>query len=60
MNGHLLEIQDLKKRYPLHGGGFFGPKRNMYAVDGLSLFIDEGRHTDWSENLAVGSLRPAG
>ncbi len=42
MNGHLLEIQDLKKRYPLHGGGFFGPKRNMYAVDGLSLFIDEG------------------
>lgn len=44
MNGHLLEIKDLKKTYPLRGGknGFFGPKRHMCAVDGISLYINEG------------------
>ena len=41
---HLLEIKNLQKSYPLKDskGGLFGRKRHMYAVDNLSLYIDEG------------------
>lgn len=44
MSGHLLEINGLKKTFPLKGGAnsFFGPKKHMCAVDNLSLYIDEG------------------
>ena len=41
---HLLEIKNLQKSYPLKNAknGFFGSKKHMYAVDNLSLYIDEG------------------
>lgn len=41
---HLLEIKNLQKSYPLKNAknGLFGPKKHMYAVDNLSLYIDEG------------------
>ena len=41
---HLLEIKSLQKSYPLKNAknGFFGSKKHMYAVDNLSLYIDEG------------------
>lgn len=40
---HLLEIKNLKKSYPIKNtGGLFKQKKHMYAVDNLSLYIDEG------------------
>ncbi|XCP84699.1 ABC transporter ATP-binding protein [Roseburia hominis] len=44
MGNHLLEIQNLKKTYPIYGkmGKLFTPKEHMYAVDNMSLFIEEG------------------
>lgn len=44
MNTHLLELKDLKKSYPLprKSGAIFSPKERMWAVDGLSFYIEEG------------------
>lgn len=40
----LLEIKNLQKSYPLKNSksGLFGHKQHMYAVDNLSLYINEG------------------
>lgn len=44
MGKHLIEIKDLTKKYPISGSrkGLFGKPDYMYAVDGLSLYIEEG------------------
>lgn len=44
MSEHLLEINNLKKTYPLSGGKgkLFGQKERMCAVDNLSFYINEG------------------
>ena len=38
----LLEIKDLKKHFPIHGGFFRGVTGNVRAVDGISLQVYEG------------------
>ncbi len=38
----LLEVDDLKKHYPLRGGLFGGNKGYVYAVDGVSFDIKRG------------------
>lgn len=39
----VIQIQDLKKHYPLGGGGFLGgKKRTLRALDGVSLEIQKG------------------
>jgi oligopeptide/dipeptide ABC transporter ATP-binding protein len=38
----LLEIQGLKKHYPLHGGIFGGKVGTVRAVDGVSLLVRQG------------------
>jgi len=42
MSAHLLEVNDLKKHYPLGSGFFGGSKGFVYAVDGVSFHIDKG------------------
>lgn len=44
MSTHLLEVNDLKKTYPIYGkmGKLFTPKEHMYAVDYMSFYINEG------------------
>jgi peptide/nickel transport system ATP-binding protein len=41
MNAPLLEVNDLKKHFAV-GGGFFGSKAVVYAVDGVSFHVDRG------------------
>ncbi|MDP4835567.1 MAG: dipeptide ABC transporter ATP-binding protein [Burkholderiales bacterium] len=38
----LLEVQDLKKHYPIHKGLFGRVSGNVYAVDGVTFSIGEG------------------
>jgi oligopeptide/dipeptide ABC transporter ATP-binding protein len=38
----LLEVQDLKKHFPLHKGVFSRVSGHVYAVDGVSFHIDRG------------------
>ena len=38
----LLEIHDLKKHFPVYGGIFKKKIANVYAVDGVSLTVNEG------------------
>jgi peptide/nickel transport system ATP-binding protein len=38
----ILEVNDLKKHYPIRGGFFSGVTANVYAVDGISFHIDKG------------------
>jgi peptide/nickel transport system ATP-binding protein len=42
MNAPLLEVNDLKKHFPLGGGLFGGSKGVVYAVDGVSFEIARG------------------
>jgi len=42
MSGALLEVNDLKKHYPLKGGFFGGATGYVYAVDGVSFHIERG------------------
>lgn len=44
MGEHLIEINNLKKTYPIYGnlGKLFGAKEYMCAVNNLSFYIDEG------------------
>ena len=42
MSGPLLEVQDLKKHFPLHGGIFGIRTGYVYAVDGVSFNIQRG------------------
>lgn len=39
----LLEIQDLKTHFPIHGGLFGAVKSHMKAVDGVSLKVQRGK-----------------
>ena len=41
MSDMLLQVQNLKKHFPVRGTGF-GPKKVNYAVDGVSLEIKKG------------------
>src|SRR5262245_56218327 len=38
----LLEVQDLKKHFPIHKGVFSRVSGHVYAVDGVSFHIDSG------------------
>jgi len=42
MSGPLLEVNDLKKHFPLKGGFFGRSGGKVYAVDGVSFSIDKG------------------
>jgi peptide/nickel transport system ATP-binding protein len=42
MTRPLLEVNDLKKHFSLHGGLFGGGGATVYAVDGVSFSIDKG------------------
>ena len=39
----LLEVRGLKKHYPVPGGWFSGPGRQVRAVDGISFKLERGR-----------------
>src|ERR1043166_7221349 len=41
MNVPLLEVNDLKKHFPV-GGGFFSARAWVYAVDGISFEVARG------------------
>ena len=38
----LLEVKNLKKYFPIKGGIFSKTVGHVYAVDGVSFFLDEG------------------
>ncbi|HEX8165076.1 MAG TPA: oligopeptide/dipeptide ABC transporter ATP-binding protein [Beijerinckiaceae bacterium] len=42
MSAPLLEVNDLKKHFPLGGGFLSGPKAFVYAVDGVSFHVERG------------------
>ncbi|MBR0647238.1 ABC transporter ATP-binding protein [Plastoroseomonas hellenica] len=42
MSGAILEVSDLKKHFPIHGGFFGGTTAHVYAVDGVSFSIAKG------------------
>jgi len=42
MSTPLLEVNDLKKHFPIHGGFFGGVTGHVYAVDGISFAINKG------------------
>jgi peptide/nickel transport system ATP-binding protein len=42
MNAPLLEVNDLKKHFPIRGGFFRGPTAFVYAVDGVSFHVEKG------------------
>jgi peptide/nickel transport system ATP-binding protein len=42
MSAPLLEVNDLKKHFPVRGGLFRASARVVYAVDGVSFHIDKG------------------
>ena len=43
MSTPLLQVNDLKKHFPIHGGFFGGVTGHVYAVDGVSFDIAQGR-----------------
>jgi peptide/nickel transport system ATP-binding protein len=42
MSGAILEVSDLKKHFPIHGGFLGGTTAHVYAVDGVSFSIAKG------------------
>jgi peptide/nickel transport system ATP-binding protein len=42
MSAPLLEVNDLKKHFPIRGGFFAGPTAFVYAVDGVSFHVEKG------------------
>jgi peptide/nickel transport system ATP-binding protein len=42
MSSPLLDVQDLKKHFPIKGGFFGGVTGKVYAVDGVSFYINKG------------------
>jgi peptide/nickel transport system ATP-binding protein len=42
MSTPILEVNDLKKHFPIHGGFFGGVTGRVYAVDGVSFSIEKG------------------
>ena len=42
MSRPVLEVTDLKKHFPIHGGFFGGVTAKVYAVDGISFSIEKG------------------
>ena len=42
MNKPLISTRDLSVHYPLRGGGLFGPKPVVRAVEGVNIEIDQG------------------
>ena len=42
MSDTILQLIDVKKHYPIHGGIFFRQIATVYAVDGVSLDIKKG------------------
>jgi peptide/nickel transport system ATP-binding protein len=39
----LLDVKDLKMHFPVHGGVFYRRIATVFAVDGVSFSVDEGR-----------------
>ena len=39
----LLDVKDLKMHFPVHGGVFYRRVATVFAVDGVSFSVDEGR-----------------
>lgn len=44
MDQPLLEIVDIKKHFPIHGGLFGRQVGRVYAVDGVSFSLKKGRN----------------
>ena len=42
MSEYLLEVKNLKKHFPIHGGIFLRQTGNVYALDGVSFGIKKG------------------
>ena len=42
MSTPILEVNDLKKHFPVRGGFFGGVTGQVYAVDGVSFSINKG------------------
>jgi peptide/nickel transport system ATP-binding protein len=42
MSAPLLEVNDLKKHFPIRGGFFSGSTAFVYAVDGVSFHVEKG------------------
>jgi peptide/nickel transport system ATP-binding protein/oligopeptide transport system ATP-binding protein len=42
LTGPLLEVRDLKKHFPVHKGLFSRASGHVYAVDGVSFYINRG------------------
>ncbi|MFH1726483.1 MAG: oligopeptide/dipeptide ABC transporter ATP-binding protein [Elusimicrobiota bacterium] len=42
MPGYLMEVKDLKKHFPIHGGVLFRQIATVYAVDGVSFNVKPG------------------
>jgi oligopeptide/dipeptide ABC transporter ATP-binding protein len=42
-NGNILTVRGLKTWFPVRGGGFWGKKRYVHAVDGVDLEIPRGQ-----------------
>src|SRR3989338_1070996 len=43
MNNYLLKCVDIKKHFPIHGGILMRETGRVFAVDGVSLGVREGR-----------------
>jgi ABC-type oligopeptide transport system ATPase subunit len=56
----LLEVKNLKKYFQSKGGIFSKPIGYVYAVDGVSFYLNKGRAWVWWVRGDVESRRPAG
>ncbi|HMQ78643.1 MAG TPA: ATP-binding cassette domain-containing protein [Ignavibacteria bacterium] len=41
-NGNILEVKDLRVKFPVHGGVFLGKVAEVKAVDGVSFVMEQG------------------
>jgi ABC-type glutathione transport system ATPase component len=56
MSTPILEVNDLKKHFPIRGGFFGGTTGHVYAVDGVSFSIGRrARRCRWSASPAAAS-----
>lgn len=46
----LLEVNQLKKYFPVTGGLFGRKQGDVKAVDDISFFVNKGKRLDWSVN----------